>query len=65
MQRREGFILRPTYDQLRENIAEVIKDERYRSSIPGSAAEAGLTEDEWTADRILAGIKESRFFVME
>jgi hypothetical protein len=61
----ENFVHRPTYDQLRQNIAEVIAEERELPSMSGSQSLAGLTDDEVTADRILVGIRECRFFVYE
>lgn len=45
-----------TFDQLRAMIADIIESEREFSTISGSAQLAGLTYDEWTADRILRKI---------
>ncbi len=47
------FQLDVSWDQLRLSIADKIAAERDGSTLGGSASLAGLTEDEWTADRVM------------
>lgn len=45
-------------NEIRQQVADIIAEERDEGgTMPGSASLAGLTDDEWTADRILKALR--------